>query len=64
MTNPSPYSPSSLVAYCDDCDRMAAVPLSDVERARLGVLSLAAKTVGLVGKERGEYVRLSQRRNS
>ena len=64
MTSPQSSSPSALVDYCEACDRAAAVPLSTEERVRFEALRAVAKTIGLVGKERGEYMRFSQRRNS
>lgn len=51
----------TMVEYFKACDAANAVPVSDSERARCAVLTARARTVGLAGDERGEWMRLVQR---
>lgn len=51
-------------AYFAECDRIASIPLTTEERARLDVLTAQAQAAGLDGRERGEFAQLQSRRNS
>jgi len=52
------------LAFFAECDRLAAVPLTSDERARWVQLQGKARSCGLDGGERMEFVQLDKRRNS
>ena len=52
---------AEMVNWFRACDVRNAVPCSDQERARCAELTERARTVGLSGKERGEWMALVQR---
>jgi hypothetical protein len=63
-----PASLSSLlnnpVEFFRECDRLATTPHSSNDRGRWASLRMKARTVGLNGSERTEFILLDKRRNS
>ena len=49
---------SSPLAFCAELDRICAAPITSAETERLDVLEAKARTVGLAGAERQEYMLL------
>jgi len=50
------------LAFFQECDRLGAIPMTREERARWKTLRAAARTVGLAGAERAEFILLNSRR--